>query len=412
MPIKLLSKHAWDYLYPFDHFHLKEDIALYLSHTMRHFSTAIIGIFLPIYIYNLSQNYPIFSSSTVINGVCWVLVYFLLRSLSTLIFTYTIGGTFMFSTLRLKRAIIVSYITLITELTVLLLAEHNLYLVLLAGLLAGLNVTTYWIPYHKFFVNKMQDVDGHYGKKTGVRMSLERVCSAIAPFIGGIVIYYIGFNALFLISILLLFFASIPILYSISEGSHTTHDTLKITHNYLLNKKYIRTTLAFGCEGMESVIYAIFWPVLLYVVLNNFVELGLLNSVSLLLSSVSMIMVGKLVDKYGHKTVHLFGVTLNALMYLPRVLFTNAYFFYVLDIADRFNAALYSVPNMTQTYEKAYRNNASDYIIYREMVIHYGILLLCCLLLTVLPLVGAWRWVFGVAALLSLATYLIDLDKN
>lgn len=408
MPIKFISKHSFFNSHAAGHLKIGEHAALYLTHTMRQMSVALIGIFLPIYIYEISPNFLIFSQSHEINGVAWVLLFFCMRSFGTLVFTYILGNS-LFSKIHLQRAIIISFFVLIAEMLVLLYADRNLYLIIIAGLLAGLKVTTYWIPYHGFFVKKMGDVSGHFGKKTGIRFSLVRIVTGLAPFVGGLIITVFGFNVLFIASIMLLVVASIPILNSVNEGSHIKHDPLKITRDYLLKKKYAKVTLAFFGDGAEALVYAIFWPILLFVVLDNFVKLGSLNSVSLLISSISMYFVGRLVDKYGSKLVHGVGIFINSAFYIPRIFISNALFFYGLDVADRFNSAFYSVPNMTLAYEKAAKaENASDFIIYRELAIHVSIVLFSCILMVILPIVGVWRWVFAIAAIGSILTYLLD----
>lgn len=408
MPIKFISKHNFFPFYASDRLRIGEHVALYLTHTMRQMATALIGIFLPIYIYEISPNFLMFSKNTEINGVAWVLLYFCMRSFGALVFTYVLGSS-LFSRIHLQRSIIISFVVLIAEMTVLLFADKNLYLVILAGLLAGLKVTTYWIPYHGFFVKKMKGVEGHFGKKTGLRFSLVRVVTGIAPFIGGLIISAFGFNMLFIVSIMLLVVASVPILNSVSEGTHIKHDPIKVTHAYLFKKKYAKNTIAFFGDGADALVYAVFWPILLFVVLENFVTLGSLNSASLLISSLSMLLVGKLLDKYGSKVVHGVGVFINSALYIPRIFVSKALVFYGIDVVDRFNSAFYSVPNMSLAYEKAARaENASDFIIYRELAIHTSIVVVSCLLMLILPTVGLWRWVFAISAIGSVLTYLLD----
>ena len=63
---------------------ISEDASLYLTNTMRIIGISIVGIFLPIYIYRISESFLYFSNNEVINGISWVLSYFLLQTASFL----------------------------------------------------------------------------------------------------------------------------------------------------------------------------------------------------------------------------------------------------------------------------------------------------------------------------------------
>ena len=182
-----------------------------------------------------------FSQDKVINGIIWVLGYFLLRSVGVLITIFTIGDA-IFSKIQFNRAIFISFIVLIIEICLWFLAKQNMYLILAAGLIAGLKVTLYWVPYHIFFIRKIKTVEGHYGKQTGFRFFLVRLASGVTPFLGGVIISSFGFNALFMMSIVLLLVAGLPLMSNVSEGRHNhTHNIRQIMKDFLLNKKYKST---------------------------------------------------------------------------------------------------------------------------------------------------------------------------
>ncbi|MFC1756214.1 hypothetical protein ACFLZK_02365, partial [Patescibacteria group bacterium] len=283
MPTEFSSKQNFNldfHLYR-EKIRISEHTALYLTHTMRALAVSLIGIFLPIYIFTISGEYLLFHQDPIINGLSWVLSYFLLRSVSTWIATVLLGDL-IFSKIHFQLSMVISFVILIAEILLWYLSQGSLYLILLAGVLAGFKVTMYWIPYHIFFVRKAGRKKKQFGRKTGMRFFLVRIISGIGPAIGGLIIMNYGFNALFMTSILILVVAALPIALVVHEWKHKKHNVVGIVKNYLLNPKYIKQNLSFMGSSMDGMIYSVFWPVLLYLVLDNFSKIGFLNSFSFL----------------------------------------------------------------------------------------------------------------------------------
>ena len=387
-----------------------EHAALSLTQSLRSFAVSLVGIFLPIYIYINSADYLIFHQDKVLNGIIWGFAYFFLRSFGAVIFSAILTKP-IFSKIHMNRSIVISIFVQILEIYLWIQAASNMYLMLLAGLLAGLKVATYWIPYHTYFVKKFKG--GKYGKNTGIRFLFEKSLAGLSPLIGGFVISRYGFDAAFVISMVLLIVSGIPILLAIHENKHKEHDVENILKNFLFNKKYKKMTIAYLGEAMDAAIFSIGWPILLYIGLASFVKIGTLTSVTTIISAITGLLVGRAMDKYGSKLVHGVGVFFNTILYIPRVFATTALGLYAIDIADRLNSPMYSLPNQALAYEKAKRSESStDYMIYREFTIHIWISLISVSLIVVLTQVLVWRWIFLFAALGSSLTYLMDLDTN
>ena len=390
--------------------HISEHMALYLTQTLRIFAVSLIGVFLPIYIYINSHNYMIFHSNQTINGILWGFSYFFLRSFGVLVFT-TLLGKLIFSRFHLNRSLFASLILQIFEIILWFHAKNNLYLMLLAGLLAGLKVTLYWIPYHVYFVKKFKG--NSYGQRTSVRFVLEKLTSGITPFLGGLVISLFGFDVLFVFSIVLILAAGLPILLAVHEWKHRDHNLVDVYNNFIKNKKYRLMNIAYLAEGSEVTVYFIVWPILMFLGLTSFVKIGSVISIATVISVFTAIIAGRSMDKFGSKKIHAIGVFFNTLLYIPRVFIVKPIWLYVIDIADRINSPLYSLPNMALAYEKAKRSvSSSDYIIYREIMIHTGIVLTAGVLIFVLMQINVWRWVFLLTAFTSSLTYLMDIDRN
>ncbi len=348
-------------------FKISEHAGLYLTNTLRVLSIAFVGVFLPIYIYQLSFDYLIFSPDTFINGATWVLLYFFLRSITTLIASMSLLHK-IFKDWKFGKSILISILLLSLELITWILAENNLYFILLGGAIAGWKVATYWIPYHIFFVQKWKKSTSHFGKSTAMRIFLSRLASAIAPAIGGVVIVNYGFRILFVISLIVLVISAFPTLFIVHDWEHKEHSARKIIKKALLDKRYKTMFMGFLFESMDFAVYTVFWPIMIFTFLGDFEKIGFLTGFSMLVSSLVTLLVGNLLDKHGSKKVHLFGIINNSLLYLLRFFITSPFGVYVVDIADRANSPFYSTPNMSISYEKARVLGKSDFMIFREML--------------------------------------------
>ncbi len=390
---------------------VSEATALYMLNMIRSLAQSLIGIFLPIYIYEIASDMIIFHVDRVINGLIWVVLYYMIRSLvvST---TITFALPMMFNRLKFKGSLAFANILLIFQFVALLFAPDYPLLLLLAALLQGIVITFYWIPYHSFFEQKARGSDGHFGKEVGIRIILTKIVGVIAPLIGGFIIAIYGFSVIFMLSISLLLISILPILIFINEKPHHKHSAKRVYKNMLLNPKFKKLTLAYIGSAMDSNIFTIFWPIVLLVVVESYEKIGILSSVSTIFSMVAAIIVSRLIDKRGMKKVHLVGVLVNALLYIPRMFVSTPMFVYGLDIVDKTNSASYNIPNIAQTYEKGVKLGGADYFVYREMALHMPIVAILAVVILLLWVLPDWRVIFTFAIVGSLMTYLLSLDKN
>ena len=321
-------------------------------------------------------------------------------------------GDLIFSKLHFQLSIILSFVVLIVEILLWQLAAQNLFFILIAGVLAGIKITMYWIPYHIFFLRKVGKGHSKFGKRTSLRFFLVRIASAIAPAAGGLIIANYGFSTLFAVSISLLVVAALPIAFVVHDWQHKKHNMVKVIKRYLLNPRLSRLTIGYMGQGAEEIIYLSFWSLLLLFVLKDFTSIGYLNSLSFLISSVGVLIIGRFIDKKGTKGIHSLGSTINTLLYIPRIFLSNATLFFSLDMVDRFLSGTYALPIMSLSYQKAKRLGGSDFLIYRELTLHAGIILMTSTVMLVIQALVAWRWVFALAMIGSLLTIFLELDEN
>ncbi len=392
--------------------HLTEPGSLLLSNTLRSVAISIVGVFIPLYIYNLSLNYPFFSDNQILNGFSWIMAYYLLRSLFVVLMVLFFSNT-IFSKLHFQLSMVISAVVLALEMFVTNLAQYNLYLIIVAGFLAGISCALYWIPYHVFFLRKSEDATNkNYGKSTSSRFFWARLVSGVSPAIGGLIIVNYGFDTLFAVGIVTLIVSALPIIFVVHEWEHREHNIKRVFKDYIFNKKYKTVMVGYFAEGVDTMVYTTFWPVLLYFTLTNFAKFGFINTISFLLSSFSVLYIGKYIEKHGPQAMHKLGSITMSVLYIPKMLFLNAPLLYALDITDRFMSGAMHIPLLSTMYDKAKKQGGSDYILFREIIFHSGSVIITGFLIFVFQFIESWRWVFVIGLIAALFTYFVQKDKN
>jgi len=390
--------------------HLGESPSLYLTNTIKTFAESLIGIFVPIYILML-KNLPIIVQNHFTNGLIWVLAFYFIRSFAVIL---TIGfeTNLIFGKINFKGSILGSNIILALSLLLMSFMDLSFAYFIPAAIASGIAAITYWLPFHIFFVRKTSST-GHYGKNFGTRFLLDKLASAAGPILGGLFITLFGFNSLFTVGVVLILVSAFPIMIGIHEHKHGKHNAHHIFKNFFHNHKYRNDTIALISVAADGILYGIFWPILLFTVIFTYAKLGLITSISVGLSAFAALSVGKLIDKRGTKTIHKIGVTINALLYLPRVFVINPIALYAIDITDKMNGTLFAVPFNALFYKHAKdHHNASDFVIYREIIVHSTvcfIMLTSMLLIAILP---NWKYIFILIAIVSPFSYFINIKNK
>jgi MFS family permease len=402
MPITAFIKK----LFPINKFTLEESKAIYATNTLAGLAQALLGIFIPIYIYNLSLDYPVFSNVEEINGFIWAISYYATFSLTAVVSALVFGELIFEWTL--KKTIFFSKIFLIASLASLSLSTHSIYLILLAGIFRGIHTNFYWIPYHIFFVKRVDDGDEKYGSETGKRDFLLGVATSIGPLLGSLIIAQFGFTMLYGFAIVLLFLATLPIILYVEERTHRKHSMKDVYFNFIKNKKYFTTTVALGGSLVSNLVYVLFWSLMLYFGLKSFVEIGILTTFSGILALALMLVVGKIIDKNSKVSIHTFGVIGNTLLHWTRLFFGSTGFLYINGILDNVNAPFYNIPFNATIYERSLEGSVSDFLVYREIAMHAGRLIVLIFIAVLLLATNSWVWVFFLGGVASAATILVN----
>lgn len=386
---------------------LEESSALYTAHSVFNLALSLIGIYLPLYIFDLSAEYSWFHYNYVINGIVMICSFYLLISVCVMI-AIVLFEHKIFASFHLKKTLFLGVLVMAGELVAILLAQSSIYFLIPAAILAGIKNTFYWIPYHIFFIRGADDGDQKYGAETGKRGFMVGIAGSLGPFLGGLIIAQFGFTVLYILAIIILLSSVIPILLFVRENHHHDHRVKKLFTGYLFNKEFFPISAALSGAQTSATIFTIFWSLALYFQLKGYVEIGLLNTISGFLATILLLIIGKTVDLKGKSGIHSVGVFINTVLHLMRPFILGTSFIYPNHVIDKLNSPAYNIPFAASIYEKGLKKGVSDFIVYREWILHAARFVLLAGIIAAVLITGSWTWVFFIGAFGSALTFLVN----
>lgn len=348
---------------------------IYTSVSIKSFALSMISVFIPIYL--LKLNYSLTS----------VFLFYVIINLTHALFI--IPAAKISSRFGFKHSILFSIPLLITFF--LLFFTLNLYgwpLYLLA-VIFGLSNSLFWIGYHvdfsKFSKKKYR------GEEIGLARILTSTFSMIGPLIGGIILAFISFKFLFIIVSSLLFVSVIPLFYS-----RDLHNPVNFSVKQIFTDQKFKDYFSFLAHGVETGMAFTVWPIFIFFsILNNFTSLGFIVSISSISSVIFIFMIGKFSNKKGRFVLRI-GAFFNAVIWGIKTFAKTFMHVFILDFFHGMTRTAISVPFDALSYDKANKSNIVEFIIFREIIIQTGRVILFVSMMFIADLASIF--IFGGAA--------------
>ena len=279
----------------------KEVNFLYLTMGLSHFSKGLINIFIPIYFWQL--GFPFWK---ILFFYFLISFFFVLLAFLTIPLLRKISDEMM---LFLSIPFIIAYylgLNIITEIPLIFYA---------LPLLVAAHMILFNIGYHLNFTGA---VNGEYvGRELGARNMIEKLFQFSAPFIGGLIIGFFGFQVNFIIGSILLFLAVLP-LFFVSERKFLT----KLNSSSvlaLLKDKNLRpfniVALGYGAERMVNLIV---WPLFIFLTIGTIQVFGGIISFGIFVGAIIAYLVGFLSDIGKRRKILAFSANFLSIIWATR----------------------------------------------------------------------------------------------
>lgn len=328
---KLLAhRHPWRYI-GFD-----ELSELYTSTMLRSLGLSVIGIFVPIYLYNLGYSIPTicFFGATVYAGRC----------------IFDIVAGYVVARIGPKHTILFSNMLQIIMLVLLLtLADLHTPLWLIA-LIWGSALSFFFLAYHVDFSKIMHQEHG--GKELSYMTILERVGAASGPVVGGLIATFAGAEYTIIVAIVLFMASTLPLF--MSQEPIRLHQHLEFRG--LPYKKLWRDAISFAGMGFDNIVSVGIWP--LYVALtiltvNTYANIGFVTSLGTVAAILSATFIGKVVDKNKGSVLYKWSTWTNAIVHLIRPVIGSFGGVLLLNVANEAVSTGYRMPYTKAMYARA-----------------------------------------------------------
>lgn len=353
---------------------------LYISVAIKSFALAMISIFIPIFL--LKLNYSLTS----------VLIFYAILNATHALFV--IPAAKISSKYGFKHSILYSIPILIIFYLGLYTLEQFHWPLYSLAIIFGINNALYWVGYHIDFCVFSDKKER--GEEVGMAKILTLVFQVLGPIIGGLILTFIGFQALFTIVSVLLIASAIPLFFT-----KDIHRSVPVSIKAIFKGQKIKNTVAFAGHGIESGISTVIWPIFIFfTILNNFTTLGIVSSLSLLFSLFFVFIIGKFSDVH-RKLVLKIGALMNTIIWGVRFFVKTTFQVFFVDSFYGISQTLISIPFDALSYDKANKSNIVKFIMFREMIIQTGRVILF-LIMTVMATLTVSFFFGGGASLLYL----------
>lgn len=264
----------------------------------------------------------------------------------------------------------------------------------------------YWPGFHACFATwSGSDEDGREISNLEVASV---VMSMVGPALGGLVSLWLGFNALFIITAVIVLASFIPLLRMPSSVEFHPFSYWAAWRRLFdrRNRRHLLGTAGFA----EDIIIATVWPVFVIINITNVAVVGLLASLASFVNAAITLEAGRRTDEHREQRGGLvrLGTAGKFLVYLARPWLTTGFGVFAVNLGYGLANHFLAVPFTADLYEDAKRTNPMERIIFMEMALNVGRVAVVAVLFAILSFwPDAWTAVFAIGAVVALLHFFL-----
>jgi len=329
----------------------KEMKLMYFSVFLMGFAESMIAIFVPVYLYRL--NYPL-----------WLIViFYFLVSFCFLILSLL--GARLVSKMGIKHSIFVSTIFLISYYLLLNCLGSSKIIFYILPILMAIKMIFYNYGYHlNFLLHSQKSKRGQELSVLGIANTLS---GAIGPLVAGVILVVFNFGVLFSAGTGLLIIGALALFLG-KENYEPVEISISETLNYIKNKDNWRNFTSFMGYAIESSINREIWPIYLIILLVSYDKMGLIVTLSFIVSILAYYLIGNLSDKYNKRKLLKVMTGLYFLGWLSRIFVNSGAKILVVDSYRNLTEKILHIPWEASMYDLAAREKFYLFIVVREIM--------------------------------------------
>lgn len=369
-------------------------VALFSGRMIQFIANGLLGLFLPIFLFvKLGHR------------VEYVFLYF---SIGWLLYALLLpAGAQLLNKIGLRRSLRISVFLDGLYYVCLYFVDKDLYLFLILSIIViTLGRLMFWLPYHTDFAKFTSP--GDRGKEISLLWAAHSFLTVIMPVIAGYIIVKYGFNAMFIMAVVIFLAAGIPYLFLPRTEEKYSWGVWETWKKYFAaeNGKLVVANMA---NGAENAVGIIIWPIFIWQILRgDYLEVGAISSLIIFIAIILQLLAGKYADIINKRKMLHWGSALYAVGWAVKIFVFTAFQIFIVGAYHEFAKIFKDTPFDTLNYElMADRGHYVDeYTVLKEIAIQFGRVLMLIFAAAVALNFGL-NWTFGLAALASLLVNLL-----
>lgn len=376
-------------------------LGLYFGRVVMAVASGLLGIFLPIFLYNiLDGNIPL------------VMAYYA-SSCALYLFLVAFGAQFL-NRFGFRKALVLASISAAAINSAYFFTTKENMLVLLPVSLVFLVIfrVLFWIPYHVDFA--IFTNGGKRGGQVGLMLSTITFLGVIGPMIAGYFIEIWSIQALFFIAVVTYALGMIPF-GSVPRTNERFSWSYARAWRELFAKKNRGVVWASIAAGAEDTIGFIVWPIFIFLLLDgDYFKVGALSSFIVGVTVIMQFMFGHYLDRIGEKGRALkAGSILYSLGWIIKIFVVTAFHVFIAGLYHKITKVVTDTSYDAIFYELAADQGhfVDEFTVLGEMAIQIGKIIAMGSVATLVLFVSL-KWTFLIGAVASLAFTALSLKKE
>lgn len=333
----------------------KELTQLYMSLAIRTFAISLLGLFLPLYLH-IEQGYSLQDT----------LLFFVFYS--TIFAIMTPVGAMFAARFGSKHSVLMSIPLYLASVLLLYALPYYKVPLLVIGALLGASQAFFWLGTHLVFHHISHRK--HRGEEMGKREGLQVFAAMLGPFLGGTLIFTVGFNLVFILASLLLI-VSAAVLFKSEENHEPYHFSVRS----VINKDHWKNSLAFVSRGSAVIANGVIWPLFIFFILGNYFTLGIAGSLLSGVTAILLLVVGKFSDHTNKRKIIRWATAFGSIVWVLRALVSNTFQVFGATTLAAIAKGTRDSPLGALEYDKA-KGEVAAYFVSREVFICLGRILI------------------------------------
>ncbi len=370
-------------------------LGLYFGRMVMAISSGLLGVFLPIFLYNLSGgNIPL------------VMAYYAVAS-GVYLFLVAYGAQFLNQFGFRKALVLASFAAVIINTAYYFTTPNNMWVLLpISVFFVIIFRLLFWIPYHVDFA--IFTNTGKRGGQVGLMLSTITLLGVVGPMIAGYVIEAYSFQVLFLIAILVYMIGMIPFATVPRTNEKFSWDYGRAWRE-LFAKKNRAVVWASIATGAEDTIGIIVWPIFIFLLLDgDYFKVGALSSFIVGATVLLQYMFGNYLDRVGGKNGMLkAGSILYAIGWLVKIFVVTAFHVFIVGLYHKIAKVVTETSFGTIFYELAADQGhyVDEFTVLSEMALQIGRMVALGAVATLVMFISLkWAFIIGAVAALALTS--------